>query len=622
MSFQAPSWDGKINILIDTNDYTQYFVSGRINSGTNYGPYKNFPQRATCVMNFYFPPGVSIPVNITRGTTYELFVSTGVDLWRIWRGRMADMNIEATLDQARNAYGNLLTIYSVDPTSELEAVAVPGVSTSAATKNESWERRIATTLAPYFPLGFGGTLPNPATEAHIYRLVDNNVSGSLGDQLNLACNSVGATWGWSQRNFASFYPKGTYPKSGLLFTDVDGYWNAGNRPANSNNTETGGVENVYNVLYSDINISWRTEEIINRVAVENVMPRNIILSNATAGVLTYKDPPTIRPENMEVIEPVYIGQNATSITSYGVRPGSVQTNVYPYRTTDTESFYVRFNGFNDPGIEYRSEPQVSCTNAQVRFSSTNPETGTYCLDVVTTAGGASYTLILGDPAGYPVTVFPVANSSPWTISWRTAQANARFQRGIQYLDSNGAVLLTQTSLVNTPTLNTWTSPGGIYMDYTTIPAGTVSWRPVLIITHSSGTFPLNTQIAKIDNISINPQLQQNALMSGDTADTNSFVYGWESSPGQSWSYQQRNVLDNIATDVLTYWKDRQLVPRMVRFNARQNWDTAFGVTNLARVDIRNNGTNYRSWIDSYTIDITTTDCIFTLELGPRPASWA
>lgn len=618
MTFGTPSWDGEISVFVDTYyDVTPNFVSGRVNGGSNNGPYKCDPQVSTMTLNFYYAPGVTVPSYLKNGQRFQ--VGLGSHDGRSIDMRLADMTIGYVFDEARNAHGTSISVYCVDYISVLQSVRVPGISTSAATKNETWEQRITNTLGPYFPVGIA-TLPSTASEAHIFRLVDNNLDGTLVDQLNLACNSVGATWGYGPTGI-QFYPKGTYPKSGVLFSDEPGYWTPANRPANAVINPISPTIVGYNVLYSEIDVSWSTDTVINRVAIQNVMPRNIILSNLTAGVLTYKDPPTIRPENLQVIEPVYIGQNATSISSYGVRAGSVQTNVYPYRTTDTESFYLRFNGYNDPGIEYRSDPQVSCTNANVRFSNVTPETGTYCFDVVTTAVGASYTLILGDAAGYPVNVFPVANSNPWTISWRTAQANARFQRGIQYLDSNGAVLLTQTSTVNTPTLNTWTSLGGVYMDYTTVPAGTASWRPVLIITHSSGSFGVGTTIAKLDNITINPQLQANALMSGDTADTNSFVYGWESSPGQSWSYQQRNVLDNIATDVLAYWKDKRLAPRMLKFNARQNWQATPYISSMGRIDIRLQGTNYVSFVDSYTIDITNTDAIFTLYLSPRPTSW-
>jgi hypothetical protein len=324
---------------------------------------------------------------------------------------------------------------------------------------------------------------------------------------------------------------------------------------------------------------------------------------------------------MEVIQPSFTSQNATSITTYGVRAQELQTNVYPYRTSDTESFYARFNGFADPGIEDRSDPQVSSTNANVRFSNVTPETGVYCLDVVTTASGASYILILGNPNGYQLKVLPVANVNCFTVSWRTAQSNARFARGIQYLDSNGNVLLTQNAATNTPVLNTWTNQTGTFMDYTTIPAGTVTWRPILTITHSTGNFPINTTIAKIDNISINPDMQTQSLMSGDTADTNSFVYGWESSPGQSFSYQQRNVLDNIAADVLTYWKDNTLKPRYIRWNARLNWNSINYFGCLGRVDVRFKGANYVAFINSYTIDVTAENCIVSAELGYRPSSW-
>jgi hypothetical protein len=159
------------------------------------------------------------------------------------------------------------------------------------------------------------------------------------------------------------------------------------------------------------------------------------------------------------------------------------------------------------------------------------------------------------------------------------------------------------------------------MDYTAIPSGTVTWRPILTVTHATGTFAVGTTIAKLDNVTINPDMQIQNVFSGDTADTTGNVYGWEYSPGQSFSYQQRNVLDNIATDVLTYWKDNSLKPRFIRWNARLDWATTREIRTLGRVDIRFKSTNYVAFINSYTIDIDTENCVISAELGYRPSSW-
>jgi hypothetical protein len=591
----------------------------RINSGSNFGPYKGGPQPASATIVFYYRPGVSVPASIAVNAT--VFVNNayvGFSTGNVFYGRIRDFNITATLDEHSNTYGKTVTLYATNVVSDLNAIAVRGISTSATTKNETWEQRLTNTLQPYFPAGTG-SFPSTGSEAHVYRLVDNNVDGTLVDQVNIACDSVGATWQpLTINDTTTFYAKGVYPKTGICFSDEANYWNVGNRPANSVST----FGSVLNVLYSDIDVSRDTRELVNRVNVTNVMPRNVILSAATPGVLLYKDPVTIRPQDQAVIEPTYQGQNATSVTTYGVRAQNIQTNVYPYRTSDTESFYLRFNGYSDPGTEYRTEPSITCTNANIRFSNVTPETGTWCYDVVTTANGSSYVLIVGDTGGYPLKVLPTSNANCWTLSWRTAQANARFTRGIQYLDSNGNVLSTQSGTTNAPTLNTWTSQGGVIMDFATIPAGTVAWRPIFTITHASGNFTNGTTIAKLDNFQLNPDMQAvGSSFTGDTADTNSNVYGWESLPGISWSYQQRNVLDNIATDVLTYWKDNTLKPRSITWNARLSYYSTVLLQPLARVDIRFQGTNYVSFINSYTMDIDTENCIITAELGYRPSSW-
>ena len=492
-------------------------------------------------------------------------------------------------------------------------ISVPGRVTSTATKNEKFETRIYE-LGAQYSSSFAPVTETAANNNYIYRLVDNNLDGSLADQLTLACNSVGAMW-QSHGLTTSFWRDTTYPKSGILFSDTT-YWSPSfNFPAGA------GTVTAYNIDFKDIEISWDTQNISNSVIVRNTMPRNII--TGTTGTLLYKDAP-VAARSLDVITPIYESVDATSQTNYGKRQASFDTNVYPYRTTDSDGTYLTYNNANDSGFEYHAVMEPSGVGVNLRYSTVTPETGGYCLDVVTTTSGSSYTVYPGDPNGYSLATLPLANANCYRLSFRTAQANARYTRGIQYLDSNNSVLLTQTSAVITPTLNTWQQTTASFMDYTTIPAGTVAWRPILTITHATGSFTVGTTIAKLDNIYINENMQAIATFDGDTASNNSFVMSWDGAPGQSRSWRIRNVLDNIGSAAITKWKDTRLAPRYLEFNARslvQDYSAISRIVALARIDIRFQGTSYVAWINRVRFEIDTENVMVKLDLGTRPPTW-
>jgi hypothetical protein len=209
------------------------------------------------------------------------------------------------------------------------------------------------------------------------------------------------------------------------------------------------------------------------------------------------------------------------------------------------------------------------------------------------------------------------------FSYRTALSTVRLVRGIQYLDSSGNVTGTQTSGLITPTINTWATTTASFMDYTTIPGGTVAWRPFITVTHSTGTFPGFTVVLLVDDIGINPTMQTAApQFDGDTADNSTNVYAWQGGAGSSSSFRTRNILDNIGNDALTYLQDPAIAPRYLEWNVRQDWGLVGNFIPGARVDIRFNGANYRAWIDAVQWEITTENMIVKLDLSRRPASWA
>lgn len=587
--------------------------------GQEFGPYRGGPDVGTAIINLYYAPGAAVPVSsfvVGARITFTLTNNVGTPYGDIFTGNLQDYSINYVIDNASGTFGQAVTLYAVDLVGYMQRVNVPGMITSRTTKNVSWETRM-NTLSSYIPLSGGFSIPT-SPESHVFRLVDNNLDAPLTDHLDLACNSVGATWHVNAYNSVQPYEKGEYAKTGILFSDEPGYWSSGNAPANSQPIPS---FNFYNIEYAELDAGSDTGNLVNTVNVTNIIPRNMQTEPGT-GALVYKDPETVRGPQLEVLEQPFTAKDSASVSTYGIRERDILTNVFPYRTTDTESYYIRFNAFHDTSIEYQSEPQITSSNAQVRFSTVNPQTGDYCLDVVTTASGSSFVLILGDPNGYELKRLPTANYNNFNVSWRTAQSAARFRRGIEYLDSNGNVIGTQTSALNTPTLNTWTTQVATFMNFATIPAGTVAWRPTLTVTHASSTFAAGVTIAKLDDISINPNMFIPNLMSGDTPDTLLNIFSWEGNPGESWSYQMRNVLDNVGKQVLDYWKEQKNRIRSITFNARQaNWETLLYIEPGARVDVHFQGADFTAWINTIRYRADNENLIVTLNLSNRPASW-
>ena len=585
--------------------------------GANFGPYRAGPDVGTATINLYYAPGVSAPTAsfvVGATVTFEVLGPGGTLYGFLFTGNLQDFTINYVLDPASGQFGRAVTLYATDLVGYIERVTVPGMVTSATTKNVSWETRW-NTLAALVP-GSAQTVPT-SPESHIFRLVDNNLEAPLTEHLDLACNSVGATWYVNNTNEVQPLKKGSYPTSGILFTDTAGYWTSGNKPANA------GAIVYYNIEYSELDAGSDTANLANVVNMTNIMPRNMV-TRASGGALVYKDPATTPGPSLPVLEQPYSAEDASSIATYGRRIRDLVTNVYPYRTTDTDSYYLRFNGYNDPGAEYRTTPELFVLGnvCNATTSTSNPKSGTYCWNLTTTALVDGFRVKLGPSGGYPIKTLPTANTNPFIVSFRTSLSTARYTRGIEYYDNNGNILATQLGTLITPTVNTYSTNTTVFMNFATIPAGTVAWRPIINVTHqTAGTNFAIGSVFKFDEITVNPDLDTASYFSGDNADTATDLYSWESDPGESWSYLTRNVLDNIGAEVITYWGAQKNNIRSITFNARQNWETLLYIEPGARVDIRFNGASFTSFISAIRYRCDSEDLLVTLDLSTRPSTW-
>lgn len=575
-------------------------------------PYRCSPDIGSANANFYYEPGVSVPASFVVGKTLVISAWTDLSGVAVFNGIVADVVRTAILNEDSGTYGTAVTLYAVDRIAQFNQIPVPGIITAATIRNVTWESRLTDKLQPYFPAS-SAVFPSTGTEAHVYRLVDNNVDGTLVDQINLACNSVGATWKINANsNQAEFNAKGVYNKTGCLFTDDATYWNAGNKPANA------GTINAYNLTYKTLEMSFDSRDLVNEVTVTNIMPRNMI-TRASDGALLWKDPPTTKVDALEVINPTYTASNAASITSYGRRPGDLVTNLYPYRTTDSDSWYIRYNASLDPYCEYRNPAVLTSPQANTTFTNTNVYSGTYSALVTLNATTNSFPIY----ASEPLPIYPYARTgtiNAWRIRMRAPNATTTVYIQAEFQDSYGNILSTYSPASPvTLAANTWTQLA-LALPAASIPAGAVQWRPRLSMNITTGSWAAGTAW-RFDEIEINPQIDLAQMFSGDDADTSGALYGWETYAGDSQSYRIRNILDNVGSDALTYLKDGGLAPRYLEWNVRQDWNVAYRFNPGNRIDIRFNGANYIAWIDSVEWEITPDDAIIKMNLSRRPSSW-
>jgi hypothetical protein len=609
----------RIHVYINGTGFEAFEEIVRIDiarGGQEFGPYRGGPEVGTVVVNCYYPPGTSIYVaGLIVGAQVEvssvqLFPTVTVD--NLFAGILQDFRINYVFDEASGQFGQTLTLFAFDQVGEIEKVSYPGMVTSRTTKNVSWETRI-NTLGAVLP---GGSLAIPTTpEAHIFRLVDNNIDGSLADQFDVACNSVGATWLVDRNNDFRVYAKGAYEKTGCLFTDDPTYWNSGNKPVNAGSTI------FYNLTYQNIEFGSDTANLVNTVQLTNVIPRNM-QTRATTGALLYKDPATIPGPALPVLEQSWTSIDSSSVSTYGTRRRALTTNVYPYRTTDAEAYYVDWNTCIDPGCEYQNVRLTDTSNIRcdLTFSTTTPYAGTHSGAVTQTVVDTSVGFYIGPTEGYAFKVRPTVATNFYRMRVRATNANTLVTPQVEWLDSNGASLAIQNSAFTNLTNGVWTQIVCTFVPGT-IPARAVAFRPRVVFGSISGaTHPVGT-IFRIDAISVNQGFDAAAEFSGDTPDTSTILYAWEGDPGDSFSYRTNNILDNIGAEVLSYWQGAKSNIQSLTWNARQNWSAVAKLEVGARIDVRFKGANYTAWISKMRYRIDTENILVTLDLSARPASW-
>lgn len=443
----------------------------------------------------------------------------------IWTGFIQDVNVTYRFIEG--------TEYAIKTLVVLDWVAwISQYSfTSYAAATNWWNRPININLQ--IDAG-GGNKPiierssTPPSTAYTYSGINQQMS--VAEVLDLLTNSVAGGYWYSTTNAPTGSTSGidslidvntSVVSANVQFTD---------------GTHTGSLSQP--VYYTDIEVANQTSNVVNNVVVSNLM------TNLT-----------------DMISPTYQRSDSTSISTYGSRLATIETNVTGTQTVNLfpyPSFEDYINRYEDTNFYYSAEePSVDSAGAWSAWDGSWAYRA-YCKATAVPTVALPLSEVVEVTAGVTYYGFAYAAAS--------AGLNSRARFFIQWQDDAQTIISTSYgSYVNHTSLKTWYKTS----NSATAPANAVYARVGLQFSRTTGA-----------NIGALSKYWTDGLFfgttnvtdwfSGNTADSASFLYDWYGPENASASFRMTNHLYNLAGDFLNDNKNPKRSPVTVRFNAQDN----------------------------------------------------
>lgn len=372
----------------------------------------------------------------------------------------------------------------------------------------------------------------PPSTAYTYSAITEQ--RSLSEVLDLLTNSFDGGFWYATTNA----PTGS--TSGIdSIIDV----NSSNSSANvalTDGTHTSSPTNP--IYYTDVEMSKATSAVVNNVVVANYM------SNVG-----------------EMITAEYQRSDSTSVSTYGSRLATIDTNItatmvdnlFPY-----PSFENYLNRYEDTNFYYSAEqPSLDSAGAWTAWD------GSWAYRAYCKATAVATVAL---PLSEVVSVTPGVTYYGFAYGAASAGLNSRARFFIQWQDDAQAIISTSYgSYVNHTSLKTWYKTS----NSATAPANAVYARVGLQFSRTTGANIGALSKYWTDGVYFGTSNVTN-WFDGDTVDDPTYVYGWYGAENASASYRMNNYLYTLAGDFLTDNKTPKYSPLQVRFNAQNNLTAA------------------------------------------------
>ena len=576
-------WDDHTNLLVSGMSYS---VGGRMGTpgsptnevGTFTATFKNIPDIPTV--------GSMVRVSIV-GTAGYAFV-----------GYVQDVQQRIVFDDSIS-YTTPVTLTTilvndwVGYLSQFQAVGVGGADVTTGVyetdSNYQWTNRVAA-LNKTIDSSFATKMILATGSGGAGQFLgDTDFVGTIGQHLDLIAPSSNIVW-FSKPVIPTNITTGRtslveastiagLSSSGKTFTDVAG---------------TAGQ-----LHYTEIDFENSTANVANSIVLQNRARFNVANAEVTQiGGFNEENFLIVNNENVIGVasDREWNEVDSTSITTYGTRQTTIQTNIAMAASTANS-----FNMVTNPSAEYSDDGYTGDSNNRARRRKPSEDgtpfsaySGSWAMRARQRVANNASTITFsgGESDGIPVIAGTTYYLTGWAARGATSRTDARFQVQVNWYDENETLISTITSgsTVTLTTTNTWYSntvngaaPAGASRATVTVrftrpgalqhQIGDILWADALLLTKS------NTA----------------TYFDGDTPWTSSHGYIWTGGLGTSPSYQVANLIDNVALNLLSQYSTTSMRVTRIRWNAQEDLSAvvALGVGKTISLVYDGTTTTYR-----------------------------
>lgn len=557
------SWTDRTSTLVDGIRYSE---GGRIGTpGTS--------QVDVGTLTATFKDAATVPVvgdlvRLKRYGTSEYF----------WVGYVQDVS-------QRIVFGNrssntapfvMTTIYCNDWVgyiSQFQAVGAGSVNTTTgAVENYStyyWQNRVAalnkivdSAFATKIITAQSGTPTTPP-------MGDIDLVGTLAQHLDLITTSNNVVW-FGTHTLPSNKTTGRTDLIKVNFLS---------NLTSSGKTFTDAVGTSGQLHYTEIDFENTTQNVVNSVIINNrarFQPDNVDLTRI--GGYNESNYMVVNNTNVvgTVVDKSWVATDSTSITNYGIRQATFDTNV---TITDGGSYSPIGNLISNPSVEYDDNGHSADSGTVYRRRKPSEESSPFSayvgdwamrMRIKTAAPTPTVLFSGGESDGIPV--HPKAFNGYYFYAraarGATSRTDARARARIKWYDADEATISTDYgSYVSLTTTNTWYQ---VSVLNDVAPSGAVRATVGIEYSRSGGGNYSVGDVLWSDAFSMNLLNTTSTYFDGDTPWDADYAYFWTGGVGSSPSYRVNNYLDDAATAILARYNTTSLVVSRIRWNAQED----------------------------------------------------
>lgn len=470
--------------------------------------------------------------------------------------------------------------------SQFQAVGVGGANfttgVSQSTSEYQYYNRIAA-LNLILDATYATKIIDSPTTTGLYIIGDTDMVGTFSEHLDLMSNSTSLLW----RGEHAIPTNKTTGRTSLIrfaptltgsttFTDVAG--------------------SPGELHYTEIDFTNSTQNLVNTIIVNNRVRFNVVPAEITKiGGFNQENYLVINEINTVgvPVDGTQKSTDATSITTYGIRQATVETNL------SHPSFppVTRANFICNPSVEYSDEGYSSGSATVInRRRETLKEASPFAaynglFAMRTRIKAAAATPVInysgGESDGTPVFAASTYYFTAKVARGGTSATNARARTRIQWFDADENIIGASVfgSYVSLTTTNTWSTvtSGGVVA-----PANTVRVNVGIEYSRSSGANFVVGESYFADAFQLDKS--NDAYFDGDTTWTATNAYFWTGAVGLSPSIRALNTVDDIGTSLLTDKSTTSMRVTRIRWNAQEDLSVVSTLIVGQRIYVTYNGT--------------------------------